>query len=191
MTLEPVMNPTTRITIEEYLRLPEEPGKRFELDEGTLVAKPTLTFRQSLIRQQIAERLRDFVKKHRLGEITLGTDFCLGPKTVRNPDIAFVTTEHLKNIDIDISPAPGAPALVIEVVSPDHSVDDLMAKIRQYLAAGSRAVWMVYPGDRLVEIHDAAGTREVFEPALLKERGPFGEHTFSLLLTSIFNEDTQ
>ena len=74
------MNPANRITVEEFRRLPEEPGKRFELDDGKLAAKPSLTFRQSFIRQQIAEHLRDFVKKHRLGEITLGTDFRLCPK---------------------------------------------------------------------------------------------------------------
>ena len=50
---------------------------------------------------------------------------------------------------------------------------------------------MVYPGLRLVEVHDTAGTREVVEPALLKERGAFGRHTFSLPLTSIFDEDEQ
>jgi len=50
-------DPTNRITVEEFLKLPEEPGKRFELDEGKLAANPSLTFRQSLIRQQIAEHL--------------------------------------------------------------------------------------------------------------------------------------
>jgi len=79
------MNPANRITLEEFLRLPEEPGKRFELDEGKLAAKPSLTFRQSFIRRQIAEHLRDFVKKHRLGEITLGTDFRLGQKRFVSP----------------------------------------------------------------------------------------------------------
>src|SRR5258708_3008566 len=155
------MNPANRITVEEFRRLPEEPGKRFELDDGKLAAKPSLTFRQSFIRQQIAEHLRDFVKKHRLGEITLGTDFRLCPKTVRNPDIAFVTTQHLKSIDIDVSPAPGAPALAIEIFSPEHSLEDLMARISSVSDGGTPgppAGWVVWPGLPLMEGHDTTAT---------------------------------
>jgi Uma2 family endonuclease len=115
---------------------------------------------------------------HRLGEITMGTDFRLGSGTVRNPDVAFVTAQHLKSIDIDRSPVTGAPALAVEVVSPSNSAEDMMAKVRQYLAAGSLAVWVVYPRLRLVEVHDAAGTQEVVEPAVLEAHGVFGISRF-------------
>jgi Uma2 family endonuclease len=189
-TRETVMSTTTRVSFEEFIKLPED-GRHYELDEGKLVMEPSATFRHNFIRDQIAGHLRKFVKEHRLGRITVETDFRLGPETVRNPDVAFITEQHRRKIDIDRTPVPGAPALAVEVVSPSNSAEDMMAKIRQYLAAGSLAVWVVYPGLRLVEVHDAAGTREVVEPALLKERGPFGKHTFSLPLTSIFDEDEQ
>jgi len=185
------MSTTTRVSFEEFLKLPEEDGKHYELDEGKLVMEPSATFRHNFIRDQIAAHLRRFVKEHRLGRITAESGFRLGPQTVRNPDVAFITEQHRKKIDIDRTPILGAPALAVEVVSPSNSAEDMMAKIRQYLAAGSQAVWVIYPGLRLVEVHDAAGTREVVEPALLKERGPFGKHTFSLPLTSIFDEDEQ
>ncbi|MBZ5525668.1 MAG: Uma2 family endonuclease [Acidobacteriia bacterium] len=81
------MNPTIRVSFEEFLRLQEEPGKRFELDEGRLVMEPSPTFRHNRIRHKIADQLRKFVNAHRLGEITEETDFQLGPETVRNPDL--------------------------------------------------------------------------------------------------------
>jgi Uma2 family endonuclease len=185
------MSTTIRISFEEFLKLPEEDGKHYELDEGNLVMEPSPTFRHNRIRHRIADQLRKFVNAHGLGEITEESDFHLGPDIVRNPDVAFVTAQHLKSIDIDRSPVTGAPALAVEVVSPSNSAEDMMAKVRQYLAAGSLAVWVVYPRLRLVEVHDAAGTRAVFEPAVLEAHGVFGNLTFSLPLTEIFDKDAQ
>lgn len=182
------MSTTTRVSFEEFLKLPEEDGKHYELDEGSLVMEPSPTFRHNRIRHRIADQLRMFVDAHGLGEITEESDFRLGPDTIRNPDVAFVTTQHLKSIDIDRSPVAGAPALAVEVVSPGNSAEDMMARVRQYLAAGSLAVWVVYPRLRLVEVYDATGTREVAEPAPLEARGVFGDLTFSLPLTAIFDD---
>ena len=47
--------------------------------------------------------LAEFVAAHRLGEITVEMDDRLGPDTVRNPDVAFVTKAHLRNIDVNHS----------------------------------------------------------------------------------------
>jgi len=185
------MSTTTRVSFEEFLKLPEEDGKHYELDEGNLVMEPSPSFRHNRIRHRIADQLRKFVNAHGLGEITEESDFRLGPETVRNPDVAFVTADHLKNIDIDRSPVAGAPALAVEVVSPGNSAEDMLAKVRQYLAAGSLAVWVVYPRLRLVEVHDSGGIREVVEPAFLEARGVFGNLAFSLPLSAIFDQDAQ
>jgi Uma2 family endonuclease len=183
------MGATTRVSFEEFVKLPEEDGKHYELDEGQLVMEPSPTFRHNFVRDQIADHLRRFVKAHRLGRVTVETDFRLGPEIVRNPDVAFVTAQHRQSIDIDRSPVSGAPALAVEVASPSNSAEDMVAKVRQYLAAGSLAVWVVYPRLRLVEVHDASGAREVLEPALLEARNVFGKLEFSLPLTAIFDEE--
>jgi len=46
------------------------------------------------------------------------------------------------------------------------------------ICAGSQALGYL-SGPASVEVHDAAGTRDVVEPALLKERGPFANIRFS------------
>src|SRR5260370_11954286 len=112
------MGITTRITFQEFENLPEQEGVRYELDEGELLMEPSPTFRHNRIRERIAKRLSEFVQTHRIGEITVEMDFRLGPDTVRNPDVAYVTLEHLRTIDIDRSPVDGAPALPIELVPP-------------------------------------------------------------------------
>ena len=94
------MGTTTKLTFEEFQKLPEQEGRTYELDEGELLMEPSPTFLHNRIRDRIARRLTEFVETHQLGEITVETDFRLGPDTVRNPDVAFVTNEHLRRIDV-------------------------------------------------------------------------------------------
>ena len=183
------MSTTTRLTFEEFEKLPEQEGLRYELDEGELVMEPSPTFRHNRIRERIARRLSEFVQLHRIGEITVEMDFRLGPNTVRNPDVAYVTLDHLRAIDVDSSPVNGAPALAIEVISPSNLAQDMLKKVKQYLSAGSRIVWVVYPALNLVEVHTSAGVLHVKDPAILTEKSLFGGHEFSLPLASLFSDD--
>jgi Uma2 family endonuclease len=48
------------------------------------------------------------------------------------------------------------------VVSPSETAADLHKKIRQYLAAGSQAVWIVYPDSHEVEVHHCNKTIRLF-----------------------------
>ena len=47
----------------------------------------------------------------------------------------------------------GAPDLAIEIASPSDKPDDLARKAQQYLAAGARAVWVLYPEARLAYLY--------------------------------------
>jgi Uma2 family endonuclease len=160
---------TTRLTFEEFQNLPEQEGIHFELDEGELLMEASPAARHNLIRQRIAMQLMNFAEAHSLGIVLEEMDFRLSEKTVRNPDVSFVTTEHLKTIDLDRSPIEGAPALAVEVISPTNTAQDTVKKIHQYLQAGCRFVWIVYPALRLVEIHSLAGVRQVREPDSVRE----------------------
>jgi Uma2 family endonuclease len=162
---------TTRLTFEEFVQLPEEPGKRFELDQGELVVEPSPTFRHNAIRNRIARHLEDFVKARRLGHVTVENDFRLSPDIVRNPDIAFIANEPFRQMDADSSPIQGVPNLAVEVVSPGSTAQDMLTKVHQYLQGKCQAVWVFYPKLKVVEIHDAHGTREVAAPAALEEQG--------------------
>ncbi|MBC7812531.1 MAG: Uma2 family endonuclease, partial [Burkholderiales bacterium] len=72
-------------------------------------------------------------------------------KGSRVPDLSFVRKGSIpKGWNIE-RPFPGAPALAIEVMSPDDSSEEVLKKVREYLAAGSEQVWVVYPQPR--ELH--------------------------------------
>ena len=182
------MGATTRLTFAEYEKLPQKEGTRYELDEGTLLMETLPALRHNLIRQRIAEQLTQFVRSHHLGVVVEEMDFRLGTDTVRNPDVAFITADHLRNIDPDHSPVEGAPALAIEVISPTNLAQDTAKKVRQYLEAGSLAVWLVYPALRLIEVHDHDGARRITEPESLQESKLFSGFKFSLSLTPLFDD---
>jgi len=159
---------TTKLTFDEFQKLPEREGTIYELDEGELLWEQSLTLRHNLVRQRIAFKLMQFVESKHLGIVLEEMDFRLAADTVRNPDVAFVTAEHVKKIDLDRSPADGAPALAVEVISPSNSAQDMAKKTQQYLTSGCRAVWIVYPSLRIVEVYSPSGTRQIREPELLQ-----------------------
>lgn len=50
-----------------------------------------------------------------------------------------------------------APDLALETVSPADEARYLQRKVNEYLSAGVRAVWVVYPEERQVFVYTAAG----------------------------------
>jgi Putative restriction endonuclease len=96
------MGATTKLTYDDYEKLPEREGIIYELDEGELLMEPSPALRHNLIRQRIAMELTQFIRHHHLGAVVEETDFRLGLDTVRNPDVAFITQIILR-ISIQIS----------------------------------------------------------------------------------------
>jgi len=185
------MAATTRMSLEEFLKLPEREGGMpiYELDEGELVMEASPTARHNLIRARIFLRLLEFTKAHRLGHVIEEMDFHLGPDTVRNPDVAFITEEHLQANGLDRSPMEGAPLLAVEVSSPSNSAQDMSKKVEQYLAAGSHTVWIVHPALGLVEVHTASGAQKVRPPDCIEDRTLVPGTVFRLSLTEVFDDD--
>ncbi len=56
---------------------------------------------------------------------------------------------------------PVPPDLAVEIVSPNDRFSDVQAKVREYLAAGTRLVWVVWPEGRSVIVHGADGVVEL------------------------------
>jgi len=187
------MGTTTKIGFEEFRKLQDQADEtvRYELDEGELIATPSPTPYHNIVRYRIRRALTDFVQTNSFGLVLDETDFLLSPNTVRKPDIAFIKKERLKTLNLDHVPIEGAPALAIEVISPSNLAEDTLKKIRQYLAAGSQAVWVVYPILRVVEIHDAEGIRVLAESEPIHEERLFAKHRFSLSLSDLFSDDPE
>jgi Uma2 family endonuclease len=115
----------------------------------------------------------------------------LAHDVVRRPDVAFISAERLRGVDRHKVPVPLSPDLVIEIVSENDRADDLILKVTQYLAAGTRAVWLLYPNTRLAyryvprklepEVRSADAGHAFDEPELLPG--------FSIPLAEILQSD--
>jgi Uma2 family endonuclease len=177
---------TSKISFEDFLRLPPD-NHGYELNEGELLVTPSPTPYHNTVCYRLRRALTDFVAAHRLGAIVHENDFRLAANTVRQPDVAFLAADRIKDLDIHTSPIDGAPTLAIEVISPANSALDMIRKVHQYLNAGCRAVWVVYPPMNLIAVHDSRGSYEVTD--VLEESKIFAGRKFTISLAQIFDED--
>jgi len=184
------MGTATKLSFAEFQKLQEadEANARFELDEGELVLTPSPTPRHNLVCFKLRRSLGAFVKANDLGRVTAEVDLRLSANIVRKPDVAFIAKTHMTGFDFDQTPIEGSPSLAVEVISPSNLAQDTLKKVRQYLAAGSHAVWLVYPALGVVEIHERSGVRDVNMPDSLSEEHLFPGLKFSLSLTDLFDE---
>jgi Uma2 family endonuclease len=144
-------------TLSEYEQLPEEDGTWIELVEGRLVREPRPNAEHSWIATELAGRIREHVRKNRLG-ITLGeAGFLLAdePPTVRGPDVAFIARANLPRGGFPRPFWTVPPDLAVEIVSPSNTRAEIREKVLEYLAAGTRLVWVVEPRDRLVTTYSS------------------------------------
>jgi Uma2 family endonuclease len=167
----------TLLKVADYTALDEPEGVRYELSEGELIVTPSASFFHNDMRDEFNARLRAFVKSRKLGRVISEMDFQLSEDTVRRPGVAFISAARLQGVDLEQVPLPLAPDLVIEIVSPSERAADLLVKVFQYLAAGTKAVWLFYPKKRLAyrslpgklepEVRSAEAGHSFEEPELL------------------------
>jgi len=112
----------------------------------------------------IYELVRPFVRRKRPGLFrTDGITFVLhifekGIRVTRIPDLCFIRRSRIpKDFDPD-KPFMGAPDLAIEVVSPHQDIEELQARISDYLRYGTEQVWVVYPRVKSVHVYDSRDT---------------------------------
>jgi Uma2 family endonuclease len=82
------------------------------------------------------------------------------PDTVRGPDMAFIRTERLPDPE-PVGFPDFAPDLVVEVLSPGDRPGAVLAKVADWLSAGTRLVWVLDPSRRVARVYRDDGTEEV------------------------------
>ncbi len=140
---------TERWTYEDYLRLDDD--KRYEVLEGELVEMPAPSTTHQRLVKRIVMLLDSFVEKKNLGEVFVSpVDVILSDTNVVQPDVVFVSKE---NSDIVKERGVfGSPDLVVEVISPSTLKRDTEDKKRIYAKHGVKELWLVFPGEKAVEV---------------------------------------
>jgi Uma2 family endonuclease len=152
------MAPAT-MTAEELLLL-NIPGKCTELVRGKLVVREPAGFAHGVVALRIGARIDEFVRASGLGvAFAAETGFTLerNPDTVRAPDAGFVRSDRVPN-PLPRGYAELAPDLAVEVLSPDDRPGEVLAKVGDWLRAGTRLVWIVDPVRNTARVYRADGT---------------------------------
>lgn len=187
------MGTTTKISFEDFQKLQEtsDAATRYELDEGELIVTPSSTAWHNLVGLRLWRTLAAFVEKHHLGMAITEAEFRLSTNTVRRPDVALIAKEQLGHADLHCTPLEGAPLLAVEIISPSNLAEDMKKKVSQYLAAGTQAVWLIYPALRIIEIHDHNGIRGLTEQDSLEETNLFPGLALSVSIPALFDENPE
>jgi Uma2 family endonuclease len=147
---------TPKLLTAEHLAAMDDDHYKLELDEGRLVIMEPPRLWHGRVEARISALLFAFVEEHRLGVVYGGDPgFILArdPDTVRGPDVAFVRAERALGADEENWYYEGAPDLAVEVLSPSDRPGQLAKKVKNYLDAGARLVWVVDPRARTVVVH--------------------------------------
>jgi Uma2 family endonuclease len=145
----------TRLTPDDLLKMPMGRGKRYELVKGELVTMAPAGFLHGKDALRAGAMIQGFVAAHNLGDVVAAeTGFILSrdPYIVRAADCAFVAAGRI-DPTIDVTRyVELAPDFVVEVVSPGDTAVEVQARIDDWLAAGTRVLWVMYSALKAVVV---------------------------------------
>jgi Uma2 family endonuclease len=153
--------PTTLLTAEQFLTLPS--SRWSELIDGVVVevSPPGAEHghRQSTV-SRVLGRAEEAGVGYVFGE--LGCVIRHNPDAVRAPDAAFIRRERLPTGNIPKGFWDGAPDLAVEIVSPYDRPGEIQTKVREWVEAGARQVWVLYEEDHSVHVVRSLQDRVTF-----------------------------
>jgi Uma2 family endonuclease len=147
------------MTTEELLAIPEDGTDRW-LIAGELKERP-MTKRNRFHSRAMA-RVSKFLdnwldqQPEPRGEILGGeAGVILGhdPDTTVGIDVTYVSAEVMVRQTEDSTLIDGVPTLVVEILSPSDTIEDINEKIDAYLAAQVPIIWIIDPYRRTVTVH--------------------------------------
>ena len=148
---------STATTLERDTEPEERPlfEAGYELVDGVWLERNMGT-KVSEISSELRGEMTHHNRRHRLGHVVDGDTAFVYPALAngrrRHPDAAFFRNDQVPNGDLPDGWATFPAALVVEVVSPHNTADELERKITEWLNGGVECVWVVFPEARHVAV---------------------------------------
>lgn len=142
----------TRLTYDDVVRIPDD-GKRHEIIDGVHYVTPAPVPRHQQLIGRLHLSIAHFLEgRPELGEAYLSPlDTVFSTWDVVEPDLLFVAADQLEILtDANIQ---GAPALVVEILSPSTRQRDLGIKRQLFDHGGVREYWVVDEKAREVTVY--------------------------------------
>ncbi len=152
-------------------------GAGYELVDGTLEVNPK-SAKACRVGGKLYFQLEKYCEQYSGWAFPQDSGFrCFSedPNRVRKPDAAFIALDRMTVEEYEVEGfIRVVPDLAAEVVSPKDIASKVEGKIDQWLDAGVKVVWVVYPNQKRVREHRPDGTvrqflesDELSEPTLL------------------------
>jgi Uma2 family endonuclease len=143
-------------TIEDLDSMPND-GQRYELLQGELIVSPSPERAHQRLVKWLMVRLEIAAEAAHSGEAVVGPmDVRLSPNNLVEPDLFYLREEQVDRFNVNY--VEGAPAFVIEIVSPSSGTYDRVRKAVLYRDAGVEEYWVVEPNKRRVFVHALGGS---------------------------------
>lgn len=139
--------------------MPSCDGRR-ELLDGEVVEMSPAGGKHNGAIAELTYALMAFTKAHGLGKVLAGdTGIFLrrNPDRVRAPDLCYIAKERIPGDGIPSGFLDIVPDLVVEVVSPSDRATAVQEKVEEWLRAGARLVWTLYPETRTIGVAETPG----------------------------------
>jgi Uma2 family endonuclease len=133
----------------------------YEVVNGERIGKTLMSAYAVKVGSVLVRKLGAFADDTALGEVVSEMLFRLPLKEdssrKRRPDVAYVSFARWP-ADRPMLERGDAwdviPDLAVKVISPTNLAEEVMQKVQEYLEAGVRLVWVVYPRQRQVYVHE-------------------------------------
>lgn len=138
---------------------------RCELVAGRIVTMSPTNWKHGDLVSELDWHLRSFVKKHGSGKVLtgeVGIYVRRDPDYVRGADVVFISSERIAQITSE-SYLDVAPELVVEVISPGNTWQEMRDKIEEYFAIGVKGVWLVEPERKQVLVYRSPTERTALD----------------------------
>jgi Uma2 family endonuclease len=139
---------------DDYAAIPPD-GKRYELLAGDVHVTPVPSPLHQWVSKKLQRQLEAYFEARGLGRVyNAPIDLILTPHDVVQPDLVVVTDlSQVSRRGIE-----GAPALLVEILSPTTLLYDRTTKSRRYAALGVRHFWLVEPEPPRLECYRLEGS---------------------------------
>jgi Uma2 family endonuclease len=149
------------LTAEQLLNL-WEAGKMYEVVGNDQLMEFDVSKESSRVAGEVYYRLRTFADTHPLWVFPENTSYRCFPdeeERTRRADVSVILLERMPSESYqDEGHCTTSPDLVVEVISPKDLAYEVNEKRDEWLAAGVRVVWTVFPNTRSVQVNRADGT---------------------------------
>ena len=151
---EPPAKP--KMTYEEFLAWADEDTLAEWVDGAIIMTSPASLQHQSLT-LFLGQLLGIFTDRGNLGAIILPPFQMKLPSSGREPDLMFVSAEHLDRLQRTFLDGPAD--LVVEIISPESAGRDRGDKFYEYAQGGVPEYWLIDPRTNWAEFYHLEGAR--------------------------------